>query len=106
MEPQWNLELSLVGPYGERSTIAVALTPETAQSIQKVEPPSPLAFAGTNVSPFDECIKILKRREFRKNLFTDAAKRLGTLLAERMEDKEGWHGVSRQENLEDWGSRL
>ena len=47
---------------------------------------------------------VLKRREFRKDLFQDEARRLGALLAERMEDKEGWHGVERQERLEDWGS--
>jgi len=42
-------------------------------------------------------VKILKRREFRKQLFINEATRLGALLAERMEDAEGWHDVSRIE---------
>lgn len=41
--------------------------------------------------------KVLEQRAFRKDLFTTAAKRLGTLLAERMEDAEGWHDESRIE---------
>jgi len=40
---------------------------------------------------------MMKAREFRKDLFIHAAEHLGALLAERMEDAEGWHDASRIE---------
>lgn len=46
---------------------------------------------------FDGTVRLMKVREFRKNLFIRAAERLGALLAERMEDAEGWHDASRIE---------
>lgn len=49
------------------------------------------------VGSFDATIQLMKTREFRKRLFIEAATRLGALLAERMEDAEGWHDASRIE---------
>jgi hypothetical protein len=45
----------------------------------------------------DQAVGLMRVREFRKNLFIRAAERLGALLAERMEDAEGWHDTSRIE---------
>lgn len=45
----------------------------------------------------DQTVRLMKVREFRKSLFIRAAERLGALLAERMEDAEGWHDASRIE---------
>lgn len=97
MVPKWQLEMSMIGPYGERYTVAVELGRHTAEEVHRLPPPIP------GLVSFDDAVQVLKRREFRKDLFTDTATRLGTMLAERLEDKEGWHGVERQENLEDWG---
>lgn len=46
---------------------------------------------------FDETVRLMKVKEFRKDLFMQTAERLGALLAERMEDAEGWHDKSRIE---------
>jgi hypothetical protein len=45
----------------------------------------------------DSTVRLMKVREFRKHLFIHAAERLGALLAERMEDAEGWHDAERIE---------
>jgi len=44
-----------------------------------------------------DVVEIMKLREFRKDFFINECVRIGTLLAERMEDAEGWHDVSRIE---------
>jgi hypothetical protein len=46
---------------------------------------------------FNGTVRLMKVREFRKSLFIQCAERLGALLAERMEDAEGWHDASRVE---------
>ena len=46
---------------------------------------------------FDEIVRLMRVREFRKRLFIMTARNLGALLAERMEDAEGWHDTSRIE---------
>lgn len=56
----------------------------------------------------DDTVRLMKRREMRKGLFKRACERLGALLAERMEDAEGWHDVERVEPARrqlggDWG---
>lgn len=96
---QWTLEMSMRGPHGEAYTVALPLDHHTAGEFERIAPPVPL------MNSFDDAVEILRRREFRKDLFQRAARNLGTLLAETMEDKEGWHGVDRQEGLADWGLR-
>ena len=87
----WSLEMSMIGPHGERWTMRVKLDQATACEYHHIPKPVP------GFTPFDEAVEILKRREYRKDLFIKEAYRLGTLLAERMEDAEGWHGIKRQE---------
>ena len=93
----WYLELSMVGPHGERVRQCVALDHRTATDIQRVEPPHKFTFAGANISPFEATVQIMKRRVYRKELFIESARKLGGQLAERMEDAEGWHDESRIE---------
>ena len=89
--PDWFLEMSMIGPYGERYTMRVKLDRTTACEFHSLVKPVPGLMA------FNEAVEVLKRREYRKDLFIKEAHRLGTLLAERMEDAEGWHGIKRQE---------
>jgi hypothetical protein len=49
------------------------------------------------LADFDGAVRLMKVREFRKDLFIHCAERLGALLAERMEDAEGWHDAGRIE---------
>ncbi len=64
-----------------------------AREFSHVPLPTPVELGGT----FDECVTVMKQREFRKDFFIRECRRIGTLLAERMEDAEGWHDVSRIE---------
>lgn len=52
---------------------------------------------GLGVSSIDstEIVRTLQTKIIRKELFRRHAERLGALLAERMEDAEGWHDPSR-----------
>jgi hypothetical protein len=45
-------------------------------------------------------VEMMRVREFRKKLLTSAAAQCGTALAEHLEDREGWHGLDRQERVE------
>jgi hypothetical protein len=49
------------------------------------------------IGTFDGAVRLMRVREIRKRSFIAAATRLGALLAERMEDAEGWHDVERTE---------
>ncbi len=50
-------------------------------------------------SGFDmsSAVDLMRQRVMRKDLFIHYAENLGALLAERMEDAEGWHDASRVE---------
>lgn len=75
------------------------------------EVPEDVAFMGERVADdfrsnafvgavnLNDAVKILKVREFRKELLIKSAKNMGVLLAEHLEDKEGWHGLKRQERI-------
>jgi hypothetical protein len=88
----WFLEMSMIGPYGQRYTMRLNLDGVNARGLSHIEPPSRCR----NLTRFTDTVEILKRRKYRKDLFIDAARRIGALLAERMEDAEGWHDISRQ----------
>lgn len=53
--------------------------------------------SGFGLMTMDSAVTLMKTREMRKDLFQQAATRLGVLLAERMEDAEGWRDTSRIE---------
>lgn len=89
-----SLMLVFSGPNGERLACAVDLDEHTAREVTRIDPPPPPELG---LIPSDQVVKILRQKQFRKDLFIAEATRLGTLLAERMEDAEGWHGVERQQ---------
>lgn len=103
-EPRWTLQLTFKNEMGTNYHMAIDIHHYIAREFQQIKPPprddiermlNPMSFA-------DVC-EVIKTRQFRKDLFVQEATRLGQLLAERMEDKEGWHGENRAEALEDWG---
>ena len=84
------------GEFGEIYTMVIPLDEHVARNCQYVEPLSdrvPLPGMDT----MEEVVAVLRAREFRKDLFKAQATNLGALLAERMEDAEGWHDTSRIE---------
>lgn len=96
------LKLTLDTGFGESYTVMINLEEYVAREYSHIEPPILHSIPWTNhpgvpLQPFEEVANIIKRREFRKKLFTDQCANLGTILSERMEDAEGWHDASRIE---------
>lgn len=83
--------------FEEPLSMAIDLDQEVRISPRAVGEMKMGAEIGMSVMSADQTIKFMQRREFRKDLFIEACKRLGALLAERMEDAEGWHDQSRIE---------
>ncbi len=81
--------------------MCIDLDQHTARQFQSITPPIQHGvpwLSGTAVlESFEEVVEIMKVREFRKDFFIRECRRLGALLAERMEDAEGWHDTSRIE---------
>lgn len=50
---------------------------------------------GVATMDFDAVVHLIRTKEFRRKFFVEAAQRLGALMAERMEDAEGWHDTGR-----------
>jgi hypothetical protein len=57
-------------------------------------------FDPTAESPLDAVVKKMQAREFRRKLLIQAATNTGGMLADFLEDREGWHGIDRQERTE------
>lgn len=98
-DTQWTLALTLTGPDGTRLGMALPIDNIHGMELARVAPPSlyRLAAVTRRADPMKEMVEIFRRREFRKDFFVDEGRRLGALLAERMEDAEGWHDTSRIE---------
>ena len=58
-----------------------------------------LAFSGPTA--LDQAVKVLKKREFRRDRLRDAARKLAERMADYIEDSEGWHGDRRRELIKD-----
>lgn len=97
---KWTLQLTFKNGFGNSYHVAVYLPPEVAAEVAQLEPLPPAEFGGMS---FAKAVSVLKKKQFRKDLFISEATRLGQSLAERLEDHEGWHGVERKEKLRDWG---
>lgn len=93
MSPRFVIQLSLLdkAKYDPPLHIAVEVDDLVRITPREVEEMK------LGLSTFEGTVALMKRREFRKELFIQAATKLGTLLAERMEDAEGWHDTSRVE---------
>jgi len=65
-------------------------------SFTNLSPPT----RGLGASTFDEVVDILRVKELRRKEFIRDATRMGHALADFLEDKEGWHGIDRQERIE------
>lgn len=101
-EPQFTLRLTLEDPYGKSYSTAIPIDAFDARDrYVNLRPPSadPLLGMLSNQT-MESVVQVMRKREYRKEDFEVAARRLARLLGERMEDEEGWHGVSRQETYE------
>jgi hypothetical protein len=92
--PQWRLTLTLSDPFGRDVAYAIPIDEVVGEKLVDLRPLSTLDVM-VEPEPLKATISVLKRKEFRKDLFIAEAGRLGALLAERMEDAEGFHDASR-----------
>lgn len=78
--------------------MTLPISEHTASDIERIKPlPRDAIGAMLDGRTFEQVVEVLRTKEYRKDLFLDAATSLGRLLAERMEDAEGWHDASRIE---------
>lgn len=91
------LTLTFDDGWGHSYTMRVDVEPHVARRVQRCPPPPPpeLLVGHTAESRLSFVVEAIEARELRKGLFVGEARRLGQLLAERMEDAEGWHDASR-----------
>lgn len=85
------LILTFDHPFSTRLSMVMPLEEHIAHDTRFLKPPLPAELGGT----FEETIEVLRKREYRRDLFTRSCTALGAQLAERMEDAEGWHDISR-----------
>ena len=93
---KYSLRLTFESGRGESYTMAIQLSEDVASDIERISPLSDVPSLHT----FEEAADVIRRREFRSELFQRECRRLGALLAERMQDAEGWHDLSRVENAQ------
>ncbi len=97
-------KLTLTFDPGEGESVVrmcIDLDRHTARQFQCIKPPIQHTVTWLSgaaaLDSFEDVVEIMKIREFRKDFFIRECRRIGTLLAERMEDAEGWHDSSRVE---------
>lgn len=78
----------------KRLQMVLPLDERTARNFARIRP---LRDELPGLVSMETVVEVLRLKEFRKHLFVGEATRLGRLLAERMEDAEGWHDYSRIE---------
>jgi hypothetical protein len=99
-EPQFTLRLVLVDPLGKSYSAAMPIDAfEARDRYVELAPPSAVELEIGAMS-MDRVVERIRKREYRKDDFEEAARRLARALGERMEDEEGWHGISRQAHYE------
>jgi len=98
-EPQFELRMILKDPYGKSYSVVMPIDAfEAHDRYIDIKPHSDFDLMGPTT--MDAVVERIRKREYRKDDFERAAIRLARKLSERMEDEEGWHGVSRQETYE------
>jgi len=90
MHREHSLHLSLEDEYGKEIAVVCINIPR-----ERSEAPALDSVFDT----FPSCIEKMKKRDFRKTDFEQIAARLGALLSERLEDKDGWNGEERAERI-------
>ena len=92
-KPRFTLQLTLRDMYGfeHMLSMAIGLNEELRISARAVSE------AKAGFGDLDFTVRMMRVKEMRRDLFREAAIRLSMLMADRMEDAEGWHDTSRVE---------
>jgi len=89
---QPTIEIILIDEEGKETSLCINME----RRFSHAPPPDDTPYGGET---FDSCIAKMKKREYRKDEILDACHRLGSLLQDRLCDKEGWHGQERADRL-------
>lgn len=88
------LELRLHRPFYEADTIiTINIGPEHRLMLNK----SDVVAGIIPLVPLETAVDLIKQRILGSQTIKDTAKKLGALMAERLEDEHGWHGEDREE---------
>jgi hypothetical protein len=94
---EWTMTLTVRNRYGrECFSVAVNLhygTMISERTVDDVKTPS------LSMMNFDDVVRVMKVKGYRRKEFIAEAERLGHQLAAYIEDREGWHGIDRKEAI-------
>lgn len=101
-EPKFQLQIRLLDPWGRVKYVnATELEPDVCSDMERAVSDMHLAHdVGMSIG-MDATVTLMRRRQFRRDLFVALARNLGMQMADFMEDKEGWHGRDRAESARD-----
>lgn len=102
MSPKLYFQLKLYDQYGEVYGIVERELPREAAYIgnRAVEETRMGLGPISPGEPLGGMVKMMKAREFRRELLVDAAKGAAHQLSDFLSDREGWHGLDRMESIE------
>jgi len=107
MTPKCTIHLYVKDEYGrEVGHMAVSADEFPVFSDRFVDEVTAPAELGFSVLSFDTVVKVMKQREFRREILMDAARKLAARLSDYIEDKEGWHGERRRETIKEMESKV
>lgn len=90
-----SITLTITSPWGETFACAVSVEAFAFMETYALEKSPAAGFPGEHA--FTDVVTMMRRRAFRKGVLIAEAQRLAGQIAERLEDREGWHGADRQE---------
>lgn len=96
-------ELRLVDEYGRIHGVVCHELPREAGFIgDRAVEEARMGFAPTSPGdgPLGGMVRMMRAKEFRRDLLVEAAKGAAHQLSDFLADREGWHGLDRQESTE------
>ena len=103
MNNRFAIRLSVMDRYGDQDAHMVVEMDEfpvfSERFVEDVT--SEFAPLALGPEPFNAMVKILKTRQFRKDMLERAAQVLARRLSDYIEDREGWHGERRRDTIKE-----
>lgn len=99
---QLKLELRLVDGYGRTHGVVVREVPSDVafqgeRAAEEFKLGTFAIGAADGAQAFQSAVNVLKVKELRRGKLREMATQLGAALADFLQDREGWHGLDRQE---------
>lgn len=103
MQENWILRLTLSHSHGLKEYRRDMATPveieiESPRSVERLKTPAPF-----NDMRLEDAVFIMKRRQIRREIIDQVARRLAGQIADTIEDAAGWHGEDRAKGVREAG---